>query len=116
MHRSSAPSPSKLLAACLTTVVVSSFLSVAYGRLLQQDVPADAVLSGQQQQQQQQNNSTSQATGGSVTDMSKSVFEFWLMHGPDTQFGGFHATLDRQGNPVNPTSKTIIQQVCIFLK
>lgn len=112
MHRSSAPSRSKLLATCLTIVVVSSFVSIAYGRLLQQNMPADAVQYGQQQQQQHhQNNSTAHATGGSVTDMSKSVFDFWLQHGPDTQFGGFHATLDCQGNPIEPTSKTIIQQV-----
>jgi cellobiose epimerase len=35
---------------------------------------------------------------------------FWLQHGPDAEFGGFHATLDRQGNPVAPADKGLIQQ------
>jgi mannobiose 2-epimerase len=35
---------------------------------------------------------------------------FWLQHGPDVQFGGFHATLDRQGNPIAPEDKGLIQQ------
>jgi hypothetical protein len=29
--------------------------------------------------------------------------------------GGFHGTLDRQGQPMAPTDKTIVQQVC-YLK
>jgi hypothetical protein len=29
--------------------------------------------------------------------------------------GGFHGTLDRQGQPMAPTGKTIVQQVC-YLK
>lgn len=35
---------------------------------------------------------------------------FWFEHGPDTQLGGFHGTLDRQGNPVAPEDKGLIQQ------
>ncbi len=35
---------------------------------------------------------------------------FWFEHGPDVVFGGFHGTLDRQGNPVAPDDKGLIQQ------
>jgi cellobiose epimerase len=35
---------------------------------------------------------------------------FWFEHGPDTELGGFHGTLDRQGNPVAPEDKGLIQQ------
>ncbi|MEY2936759.1 MAG: hypothetical protein RL033_7508, partial [Pseudomonadota bacterium] len=35
---------------------------------------------------------------------------FWFEHGPDTELGGFYGTLDRQGNPVAPEDKGLIQQ------
>lgn len=35
---------------------------------------------------------------------------FWFARGPDPQLGGFHGTLDRQGNPVAPEDKGLIQQ------
>ncbi|HKO92371.1 MAG TPA: AGE family epimerase/isomerase, partial [Polyangiaceae bacterium] len=35
---------------------------------------------------------------------------FWLEHGPDATSGGFHATLDRQGNPIAPEDKGLIQE------
>ncbi len=35
---------------------------------------------------------------------------FWLEHGPDALLGGFHGTLDRQGNPIAPEDKGLIQQ------
>jgi mannobiose 2-epimerase len=36
--------------------------------------------------------------------------DFWVEHGPDAAFGGFHATLNRQGNPITPEDKGLIQQ------
>jgi len=35
---------------------------------------------------------------------------WWLDHGMDTEYGGFHGTLDRTGVPCPPTHKGIIQQ------
>jgi mannobiose 2-epimerase len=35
---------------------------------------------------------------------------FWFEHGPDPLLGGFHGTLDRQGNPIAPDDKGLIQQ------
>ena len=36
---------------------------------------------------------------------------FWFEHGPDAVSGGFHGTLDRQGNPIAPDDKGLIQEV-----
>lgn len=36
--------------------------------------------------------------------------EFWIDRGPDRQFDGFHGTLDRRGQPTEPTIKGLIQQ------
>ncbi len=36
---------------------------------------------------------------------------FWVEHGPDSTFGGFHGTLNRSGNPIAPDDKGLIQQV-----
>lgn len=36
--------------------------------------------------------------------------EFWRGHGIDREQGGFHATLDRRGDPVAPTDKGLVQQ------
>lgn len=57
---------------------------------------------------QQRGNSAKKA---SISDMRKQTFNFWLLHGPDKQYGGFHATLDRQGNAISPTNKKLVQQV-----
>jgi mannose/cellobiose epimerase-like protein (N-acyl-D-glucosamine 2-epimerase family) len=35
---------------------------------------------------------------------------FWQQHGLDSEFGGFHGTLDRAGTPVSPTNKGLIEQ------
>ena len=35
---------------------------------------------------------------------------FWFEHGPDPTFGGFHGTLDRNGNPTSPDDKGLIQE------
>jgi mannobiose 2-epimerase len=35
---------------------------------------------------------------------------FWIEHGPDATFGGFHGTLDRLGNPTAPDNKGLVQQ------
>ena len=60
---------------------------------------------------QQQGGLATTAAGDSVADMRRNVFQFWLQHGPDQQYGGFHGTLDRQGSPISPTNKTLVQQV-----
>ncbi|EFJ52481.1 hypothetical protein VOLCADRAFT_86621 [Volvox carteri f. nagariensis] len=35
---------------------------------------------------------------------------FWSNFGPDNRYGGFYATLGRQGNPIQPTAKGVVQQ------
>lgn len=35
---------------------------------------------------------------------------FWLNHGRDTEFGGFHGTLNRFGEPIEPSNKGLVQQ------
>jgi hypothetical protein len=61
---------------------------------------------------QSANSSTAKATAGAVVaPMLRSVVTFWLRHGLDRESGGFHGTLDQQGTPTAPTSKTIVQQV-----
>src|SRR5581483_5836861 len=35
---------------------------------------------------------------------------FWLKYGPDTEFGGFHGGLDRQGTPDPKAKKSLVQQ------
>lgn len=41
---------------------------------------------------------------------ARSIMHFWLEHGPDEKYGGFHATLDRQGKAIEPWDKGLIQQ------
>jgi len=36
-------------------------------------------------------------------------FEFWIEHGPDREYGGFHGQLDRQGQPTGNGDKGLIQ-------
>jgi len=36
--------------------------------------------------------------------------EFWLEHGPDREYGGFHGFLNRRAQPDDPTEKGLIQQ------
>lgn len=45
-----------------------------------------------------------------LTPLAERTFEFWRAHGPDVSFDGFHGTLDRQGNPIAPDDKGLIQQ------
>ncbi|MEO8184724.1 MAG: AGE family epimerase/isomerase [Deltaproteobacteria bacterium] len=45
-----------------------------------------------------------------LSRLAARTVSFWLQHGPDAELGGFHATLDRQGNPVAPEDKGVIQQ------
>jgi mannobiose 2-epimerase len=42
--------------------------------------------------------------------LSRELFDFWRVHGPDPGHGGFHGTLDRTGRPKAPTDKGVIQQ------
>src|SRR6185295_16083330 len=43
--------------------------------------------------------------------LARAAFQFWRVHGPDREQGGFHGTLDRHGNPIDPTDKSLIQTV-----
>ena len=43
--------------------------------------------------------------------LAHAAFQFWRVHGPDREQGGFHGTLDRHGNPIEPTDKSLIQTV-----
>jgi mannobiose 2-epimerase len=45
-----------------------------------------------------------------LNGLAARAFAFWAQHGPDRKYGGVHATLDRQGTPVEPTDKGVIQQ------
>jgi cellobiose epimerase len=45
-----------------------------------------------------------------LAPLAERTVSFWLAHGPDAASGGFHATLDRQGNPIAPEDKGLIQQ------
>lgn len=93
--------------ALATAVCLCLLAHITCHQLAQSSSAAPAAPSDQQARL------ASSAAGGnsSIADMRKSVFEFWLQHGPGTQYGGFHATLDRQSNAIDPTSKTIVQQV-----
>ncbi len=42
--------------------------------------------------------------------LSEQSTAFWLRYGPDRVHGGFHGTLDRDGSPVEPSDKGLIQQ------
>lgn len=42
--------------------------------------------------------------------LAEDALRFWLQHGPDREYGGFHATLDRAGRAIEPRDKGIIQQ------
>lgn len=45
-----------------------------------------------------------------LAPLAERTASFWLEHGPDAVSGGFHATLDRAGNPTAPEDKGLIQQ------
>jgi cellobiose epimerase len=42
--------------------------------------------------------------------IARTYAEYWLAHGPDSKFGGFHGFLNRQGEPEEPSAKSLIQQ------
>jgi len=44
-----------------------------------------------------------------VRRMQRDIMTFWVSHGRDTPYGGFHASLDRRGRPMPPTKKSLIQ-------
>lgn len=46
-----------------------------------------------------------------LATLARRSAEFWKQHGPDREHGGFHGTLDRNGAPIAPTEKSLIQQV-----
>ncbi len=42
--------------------------------------------------------------------LAEAAADFWMRCGPDEQFGGFHGTLDVNGRPMPPDTKSVIQQ------
>jgi mannobiose 2-epimerase len=50
------------------------------------------------------------ALSARLAPLAERTVRFWLTHGPDAVSGGFHGTLDRQGNPIAPEDKGLIQQ------
>lgn len=42
--------------------------------------------------------------------LASELVQFWLRHGIDYQYGGFHGTLDRAGRAVEPSHKNLITQ------
>ena len=49
------------------------------------------------------------ALRSTLSSLADSTFRFWQLHGLDNDNGGFHGTLDRAGNPIEPRSKGVIQ-------
>lgn len=45
-----------------------------------------------------------------IGPLAEQSAEYWIEHGPDPQFGGFHGFLDRRGQPAEPSDKGLIQQ------
>lgn len=45
-----------------------------------------------------------------LTPLASRTAAFWIQRGPDPLFGGFHGTLDRNGNAIAPEEKGLIQQ------
>ncbi|PNH02403.1 N-acylglucosamine 2-epimerase [Tetrabaena socialis] len=45
-----------------------------------------------------------------LPDMLDDIYTFWMNHGPDPEYGGFYAMLDRRGQAVGPTDKSLVQQ------
>eukprot|EP00879_Flechtneria_rotunda_P004156 GHRR01004403.1.p1 GENE.GHRR01004403.1~~GHRR01004403.1.p1 ORF type:complete len:506 (+),score=141.63 GHRR01004403.1:471-1988(+) len=90
----------------VTLLLLACLLSLCYDRACAQHSNAAVARTLQA-------NATS-ANGGAananVATLREGVFTYWLQHGPDTQYGGFHGTLDRKGSPMDPTRKTIVQQ------
>lgn len=37
-------------------------------------------------------------------------FQFWFTHGPDSQYGGYYGTLDREGKWTEPLEKSLVAQ------
>lgn len=45
-----------------------------------------------------------------LDELASDDWAFWKKYGADREHGGFHGALDRQGNPIAPTDKGLIQQ------
>jgi mannobiose 2-epimerase len=50
------------------------------------------------------------ALSSRLAALAERTIAFWIQHGPDATFGGFHGTLDRFGNPAAPDNKGLVQQ------
>jgi cellobiose epimerase len=50
------------------------------------------------------------ALSARLAPLAERTVNFWLTHGPDATAGGFYGTLDRQGNPIAPEDKGLIQE------
>jgi mannobiose 2-epimerase len=44
-----------------------------------------------------------------IDGLTSSTFGFWQRHGLDAEYGGFHGTLSRDGTPIRPTKKGLVQ-------
>jgi mannobiose 2-epimerase len=51
-----------------------------------------------------------EALSSRLAPLAERTLAFWVEHGPDATFGGFHGTLDRFGNPIAPENKGLVQQ------
>ena len=45
-----------------------------------------------------------------MNHIAEQYAEYWLEHGPDREYGGFHGFLDRRGQPAEPSLKWLTQQ------
>jgi mannobiose 2-epimerase len=50
------------------------------------------------------------ALSARLSQLGTRTANFWLQHGPDATLGGFYGTLDRQGSPIAPDDKGLIQE------
>lgn len=44
-----------------------------------------------------------------VDAMAADMLAFWATHGPDLSYGGYHPTLARDGAPIEPSMKGLVQ-------
>lgn len=97
-----------------TCLIVAAHLHGTAADTASSKLPARATSLGSSQQQAATSSSSSRALTASVLgDLGQVrglVYDFWQLHGPDEQWGGFHGTLDRAGQPVEPFGKGLVQQ------
>jgi hypothetical protein len=45
-----------------------------------------------------------------IAALRSGEYGFWTCHGLDAQHGGFHGTVSRDGTPIKPDAKGLVQQ------